>query len=139
MKAKRTRIARIVADRTLKDGVSRKLARELAAYLISEHRTSELDSIVRDVQADWTEAGQVEVIASSAHPLPAAAKADVKRQAARIYPGAKRVIVTEKLEPGVIGGVRLNFADSQLDLSLRAKLNRLKQLTAPGNLKGNKE
>lgn len=135
MKARRTRIARVVADQTLKSGISQKFAREIAAYLMSEHRTAEVDSLVRDVQADWAAAGQVEVIASSAHPLNAAAKADIASRAKKLYPGAKRVIVTEKLDPSLIGGVRLNFADSQLDLSLRSKLNQFKQLTAaPGNL-----
>jgi F0F1-type ATP synthase delta subunit len=130
MKARRTRIARVIADQSLKSGVSRKLAREIAAYLMSEHRTSEVDSIVRDVQADWAEAGQVEVIVSSAHPLTAAARTEARQQAKRLYPKAKRIVVTENIDPGLIGGVRLSFADRQLDLSLRSKLNQFKQLTA---------
>lgn len=129
MKARRTRIAQVVAGHTLKSGISRRFAREVAAYLLSEGRTGELESIMRDVQADWADAGIVEVIASSAHPLTAATKADIKRQAARLYPAAKRVIVTERRDPAVIGGVRLDFADRQLDLSVEAKLNKFKQLT----------
>ena len=58
MKTPRTRIAGVVADRTLKSGVvSQQLSRELAAYLLSERRTGELDSILRDVRADWAKAG----------------------------------------------------------------------------------
>ena len=132
MKAPRTRIAQVVADRTLKTGVSKRLAREVAAYLLSEHRTAELDSIVRDVQADWAEAGQVEVIAASAHPLSASVQADIKQKVRQMYPGAKRIIVTEAYDPAVIGGVRLSLADRQLDLSVEAKLNKFKQLTAAG-------
>lgn len=138
MKARRTRIAQILADRTLKDGISRRLSREIAAYLMSEHRVAELDSIVRDVQGDWAEAGQVEVIAASAHPLTTAANADIKRQMSRLYPTAKRIIITEQRDASVIGGVRLDLADSQLDLSLRSKLNKFKQLTAAsGDLERN--
>ncbi|HEX5744571.1 MAG TPA: F0F1 ATP synthase subunit delta [Candidatus Saccharimonadales bacterium] len=129
MKARRTRIAKLVADRALKGGVSKRFSRQVAAYLLSEGRVSELDSIVRDVQADWAEAGIVEVIASSAHPLTASIKADIKQQVRRVYPGAKRIIVTDAYDPDVIGGVRLNMPGKQLDLSVQAKLNQFKQLT----------
>lgn len=134
MKARRTRIAKVVSDRSLKSGVTKDLARQIAAYLLSEGRTAELDSIVRDVQADWAEAGIVEAVAYSAHPLTAAIRADIKTQVKRIYPDARRVVVTEAYDPAVIGGVRLNLADRQLDLSVQAKLNKFKQLTAPGGL-----
>jgi F-type H+-transporting ATPase subunit delta len=130
MKARRTRIADVVADRTLKDGISKKLAREVAAYLLTEGRTSELDSLARDVQADWAEAGMVEAIAASAHPLTAAIKADIKRQVKRMYPKARKIVVTEKYDPAVIGGVRLEVAGRQLDMTVRSKLNKFKQLTA---------
>lgn len=130
MKARRTRIARVVADKTLKSGVSKSFANELAAYLLAERRTGELASILRDVQSDWAEAGRVEVLAASAHPLTAAIKADITAQIRRMYPDAKQIIVTEVRDPEVIGGVRLNLADRQLDLSVEAKLNKFKQLAA---------
>ena len=77
MKAPRTRIASTIADRTLNSGQSgqesaaKSVAKEVAAYLLAENRVGELDSILRDVQADWAEAGYVEVLASSAFPLSA--------------------------------------------------------------------
>jgi F0F1-type ATP synthase delta subunit len=132
MKASRTKLAQAIADRTLKTGASKSLSREVAAYLLSERRVNELDSVLRDVQADWAAAGFVEVIASSAHPLTAAAKADITRQVKRLYPAAKRIIVTEVHDPAIIGGVRLNVANRQLDLSVEAKLNTFKQLTTTG-------
>jgi F0F1-type ATP synthase delta subunit len=132
MKVPRTKLAQAIADRTLKTGASKRLSREVAAYLLHERRVNELDSVLRDVQADWAAAGFVEVIASSAHPLTAAAKADITRQVKRLYPTAKRIIVTEVHDPAVIGGVRLNVANRQLDLSVEAKLNMFKQLTTAG-------
>ncbi len=137
MKARRTRIARVVADRTLQSGMSKRLSREVAAYLLNEGRTAELDSIVRDVQADWAEAGIVEVIASSAHKISAGVKADIRRQIKALYPSAKQIIVTEAHDPDVIGGVRLNMAGRQLDMSVEGKLNKFKQLTSMGSLERN--
>ncbi len=135
MKAPRTRLARFIADKTLKSGGSKRFSREIAAYLLTERRTGELESILRDVQYDWAEAGQVEVIASSAHPLTQAVRADITRQIKRIYPQARTVIVSEQHDPEVLGGVRLSLADRQLDLSVEAKLNKFKQLTmAPGSV-----
>lgn len=134
MKARRTRISQVIADKTLKADVSKSFNREIAAYLLSERRTGQLDSILRDVQGDWARVGRVEVIASSAHPLTGAVKTDIARRIRRLYPKARKIIVTEVHDPAVIGGVRLNLADRQLDLSVQAKLNQFKQLTTnPGS------
>jgi F0F1-type ATP synthase delta subunit len=134
MKTPRTRIAGIIAGRTLKSGMSKRLSREIAAYLLSENRINELGSVLRDVQADWAKAGYVEVIASSSHTLTAGNKADISRQIKQLYPDAKRIIVTEAYDPEIIGGVRLSLANQQLDLSVEAKLIKFKQLTSAGGL-----
>lgn len=130
MKTPRTRIAATIADRTLKGGKTASVAREVAAYLLAEGRVRDLESVLRDVQADWAKAGHVEVLAASAHPLEAGTRADIEQQIKKLYPKATQIIVTEVLDPAVIGGVRLSLANQQLDLSVEAKLNKFKQLTA---------
>ncbi len=132
MKHPRTKIAQLIADKTLKSGSSKKLSQEIAAYLLAEGRINELDSVLRDVQADWAAAGFVEVIAASAHPLTTSTKADITKQVTKLCPAAKKIIVTEVHDPEVVGGVRLNLANQQLDLSVEAKLNKFRQLTAVG-------
>ncbi|HET6924447.1 MAG TPA: F0F1 ATP synthase subunit delta [Candidatus Saccharimonadales bacterium] len=132
MKAPRTKLAAIVADRTLAGGNARTLSRELAAYLLSEGRADELESILRDVQADWAEAGYVEVLARSAYPLTSENRAEIQQQVSRLYPSAKQIVVTEVRDPEVIGGVQIRLSDRQLDLSVEHKLNRFKQLTTNG-------
>ena len=132
MKTPRTRLSKAIADRTLKQGVSKAYSQEVAAYLLCEGRVDELDSILRDVQADWAAAGHVEVIASSAFPLTAGIRADIETQVRELYPEAKTVSVQEVLDPSVVGGVRLSLANQQLDLSVESKLNKFKQLTSAG-------
>jgi F0F1-type ATP synthase delta subunit len=132
MKAPRSKIAATIADKTLKDGASKEYAREIAAYLMSEGRTGELDSLLRDVLGDWAEKGYVEVLARTAHVLTDAEKAEIQTQIAALYPDADKIAVTEVHDPEVIGGVRLSLANQQLDLSVEAKLNKFKQLTAAG-------
>lgn len=132
MKQSRVKLAKAIADRTLRDGLSRQLSREIAAYLLSERRTSDLDSVLRDVQADWAAAGHVSVLASSAYPLTATVKTDIEHQIRQLYPGVRSITVNEVRDPDVVGGVRLSFADQRLDLSVRAQLNKFKQLTTTG-------
>lgn len=129
MKTPRTQIARTIADRTRSQGVSEDYAREIAAYLLETGRTRELDSLLRDVAADWADLGYVEVIARSAHPLSAEVKSGIKTQVERLYPDAEKIVVTEVGDPSVIGGVQITVANQQLDLSVEAKLNKFKQLT----------
>lgn len=132
MKTPRTAIAHTIADRSLKKGTSKALAREVAAYLLDEGRVLDLDSVLRDVQENWAASGYVEVIARSAHPLTASSRKDIERQTKKLYPAAKQILVTEVSDPAVLGGVRLEFAHQQLDVSVEAKLHRFKQLTSAG-------
>jgi F0F1-type ATP synthase delta subunit len=132
MKASRTRLAHTVADKTLKQGASKRYSRELAAYLLSEGRVGELDSLLRDIQADWAEAGHVEVIARSAHPLTPTVRREIERRVKQVYPKARKIVINEVTDPAIVGGVRLNLPNQQLDLSIRTKLNQFKQLAIAG-------
>lgn len=132
MKTSRTRIAHTIAKHTLSRGASKQYARKIAAYLLSEHRTRELDSLLRDVQAYWANAGHVEAAVSSAHPLSSAAKEEVRNRAKKLYPFAKEITVTEAHDPQVIGGVRISLPNRQYDLTVEGKLNKLKQQTTAG-------
>jgi F0F1-type ATP synthase delta subunit len=132
MKTPRTRIASTIADATLTKGSSKEYAREVAAYLLSEGRVGELDSLLRDVQADWASKGYVEVIARSAYPLSDTSRQEIETQVRSLFPDAKKLVVTPLLDESVIGGVQISLADQQLDLSVEAKLNKFKQLTGAG-------
>jgi F0F1-type ATP synthase delta subunit len=132
MKASRSKIASTIAEKTLKDGFSPEYAKEIAAYLLSEGRVGEVDSLLRDIQEKWAAAGHVEVLARTAHSLTPEETEEIRRQIGVLYPAAKRIVVTEVHDPSVVGGVRLSLANQQLDLSVEAKLNKFKQLTAAG-------
>jgi F0F1-type ATP synthase delta subunit len=129
MKVSRTVLAKTLAAK-LGDP---NLAQETAAYLITERRTHELDSLLRDIeqyQADNKDI--IEVRAVSAHPLTPAVESDIKATIQALYPDAKQIIITAIVDPDVMGGVRLELANQQLDLTVRNKLNKFKQLTAVG-------
>jgi F0F1-type ATP synthase delta subunit len=129
MKVSRLKIARVISNETLKQFDSKKLAKEIAAYLLSEDRIDELDSVIRDVVAYRAEAGLVEANVSSAHDLDALLKKEVSQLVRTIKPQAKQVVINVEKSPSLIGGIKMNLANEQLDLSIRAKLNQFKQAT----------
>lgn len=128
-KVPRAQIASAIATKTLSSGVSTKLSRELAAYLLSEGRTSELDPLMRDIQSLWAEAGYVNALSISAHPINLKAKAKIRHSVASAFPRAKKIIIDEQYDPAVVAGVRIELADQQLDVSVATKLNKFRQLT----------
>ena len=136
MKTPRFDIASTIAAHTYydyEDGKSSKAyAREVAAMLMAEGRVGDLDSILRDIQADWAVHGYVEVLAYSAHPLTQAVKDEIAKQVKPLFPKVDKVVVTEITDPSVVGSVRIRLAHQQLDLSVEAKLNKFKQLTGAG-------
>lgn len=108
----------------------KKIAKKIAAYLIENGRTSELNSLSRDVvQARKSRDSIVELTAVSSHRLSASQIEEIKRTVLKISPNAKKININERIDRSVIGGVRLEFANHLLDLSVSAKLNKLKQLT----------
>jgi len=128
-KISRHRIAAAIADQIDLAKDEKTLSREIAAYLLSARRTGELDSVLRDIMQLRADRGIVEVVAATAHPLTSATRKDIEATVRTHFPSAKTVIVSEAHDPTVVGGVRLELANEQLDLSVRAKLNRFKQLT----------
>lgn len=128
-KPSRSVIAQVIARRSETTTDVRQLGRSVAAYLLDAGRSGELASIMRDVMAYRTEQGQVEVLAVCAHPLTDSVRSIIREKIAEQYPDASTIMVSEILDPGVIGGVRLELANQQLDLTVRAKLNRFKQLS----------
>lgn len=130
--ATRKDMANIIAGHTLKQGINKSYAREVASLLLTERRTGELDSLLRDIQAEWAENGYVEALAKSAHPLTTSVKDDIISRVKQLYPAAKKVIVTVIHDPEIVGGVRVSLPNQQLDLSIQAKLNKFKQLTTAG-------
>lgn len=130
MKQSRLKVASVIADTTLKDGINRQFAKKVAALLLDSRQVSDLDSILREVQSYWADKGYVEVLATSAHPINEEVRARIEEEVRRVFPAAKRIIVTAAYDSEIIGGIRLNFANQQLDLTIKSKLNKFSQLSA---------
>jgi F0F1-type ATP synthase delta subunit len=128
MKVSRIRIASVIATDSLKKGFSKQEARSIAAYLLSTRRSTELDSLLRDIRDTWANHGFVEVTATCAHELSPEVRKDITVEVRKAYPDAKHIEIVERHDPNIVGGVRVEFANRQLDLSIQNELNKFKAL-----------
>lgn len=97
-------------------------AQTIAAYLVDNRRTGELDAIMREVaRLRQQQDGVTEVTATSAHKLN-----DSARKAIKSLLGNKKLIINEVVDSEVLGGVRLETSELSLDLTVRNRLNQLK-------------
>jgi F0F1-type ATP synthase delta subunit len=128
----RHHLAEVIGKRTMNIKDRDLLVREIAAYLLHEHHTAELSSLVRDVMQYRADHGVVEAVAVSAHGLSDRMAKGVEKILKDAYPGATEVIVRERQDESVVGGIRIELANDQLDLTVRSKLSKFKRLTAAG-------
>lgn len=101
----------------------------LAAYLVDQNRAGEADLIVHDIERElYEQAGELLVHVTSARPL----KDDVRTALKKLMKektNAKQVVLTEKTDATLLGGLIARSADAELDASVRTKLNRLATIT----------
>jgi len=134
MKVSRRKIAEVINDQIESGESLSKLSKEIAAYLLAEGRYSELPSLMRDVMELRAGQGLVEVTATSAFVLDSKVKTDLVQLVKAAKPKTKKVIIDEKINSDLVGGLKLDMINQSLDLSIKAKLNRLKQLSSPGGV-----
>jgi F0F1-type ATP synthase delta subunit len=128
-KIPRTVIAKLIAERSMKPISANNLAQEIAAYLVFEGRTNELDSLLRDIQQYRADNGILEVNAITANKLDASTLNDLKARLSGLYNNPNQIIVNQIISPSAVAGIRVEMANQLYDASVRTKLNQFKQLT----------
>lgn len=130
MKLQRQKLAQHIADNTSSRVGYDKLVRQVAALLLQDNQTSQLDSLLRDVRrirAD--QQGFIDATVVSAHELSDDVLRDVQILLKSEFTDAKQVHISTRIESDVIGGVRIEMPDEQLDLTVRSKLAKFRHLT----------
>ena len=118
----RRKIAAYYADELVS---GRDIMKSLAAYLVECRRTREYELIVRDIEAALAERGVLVADVASSHGLSPAAKKAVTGYLAQAT-GAKQIQMRESVDESLLGGVRAAIPGSELDATLRHRLNQLK-------------
>jgi len=99
---------------------------ELAALILENRMHSHVDSILESIQMERLRVdGVVEAEATSVYPLTTQLKKDIQKIVAA-KTNAKSVILHEQLDPRVLGGVKITAPEMELNLTLQAKLAKLK-------------
>ena len=97
---------------------------ELAAYLVDTNRTREAALVVRDIEMELADNGIVIAKVTTAHPL----TEQLRRQIIALM-NAQTVYLDETVDQTVIGGVKIDMPGKEYDATVRAKLNKLKEMT----------
>ncbi|HET6747386.1 MAG TPA: F0F1 ATP synthase subunit delta [Candidatus Saccharimonadales bacterium] len=115
----RKKIAEYAAERLIKNDT--KVLLEVAAFLVENRRTRELELLVRDIEYALSTHGVVIADVTSAYPLSETLKNNIKELV-----GGKQLILRETVDPAVLGGIRLTTPGERLDATLKRKIQALK-------------
>lgn len=130
MNVQRADLAAIIGDITLKDELSSKeLSLEIASYLLLNQATNQLDSILRDVKSYRQSKGVIDVKVICAYELEPSTVEQIRKIVTNYFKNLRTVIIEPIIDHNIIGGIRLEFPNQSLDLTVRSKLNRLIQTT----------
>ena len=121
----RLKLSRYYAAALVSGVDAKKLAKQLAAYLIDTKRTKELQMVISDIEYQMSLNGVVVANVTSAHTLDEIAKTaliDLIRKSTK----ATKIRLKEHLDPSVLGGIKLKFTGSELDTTIARRLTTLK-------------
>ena len=95
--------------------------------LVDKNMLIKADKIAAEFLKIWNEKnGIVEALATSANGLDKANIKLLKNYIAELS-GAKTVLLNEKIDKNILGGVVISYGDKILDASLKTSLNNLKE------------
>ncbi len=98
------------------------VAQKLASYLLEERRSREMPAVMRAIDLQLAKRGSPQVVVTSAHSV----SEQSKNQLAELL-GLKNPVFAEVIDPSVIGGVKARAGESEIDLTVRARLNSFKK------------
>lgn len=100
----------------------------VAAYLIEHNQQKQLDLLLLEIAHELAVSdGHLYAEVSSAHPLDAAARAELQQYLTSMT-GARVVELNEQVDAELLAGLVVRTADQELDTSARTKLDKLKSL-----------
>ncbi len=121
-------LAKYAVDQLEAGTDSGKLAGRIAAFLLDERRSRDAADVMRAIDVELARRGTDHVTITSAHEVSEA----VKNELASLL-GAKKPLFSEVIDPSVIGGVKAQSGEQQIDLTVKSKLARFKTAVMRGN------
>jgi F0F1-type ATP synthase delta subunit len=126
----RRELVQVIVDLIAQTRDEKKLARDIAQYLMRHKQSGNLDAILRAVMTNRQKTGIVEVSATTAFPLTTSVQKEVTAAISQEYPEAQHVIVHGVVRPEVLSGVDLQTIDKQFNATAQGKLDQLTRAVA---------
>ena len=102
---------------------------EIASLLVYEKRQREIELLVRDVEAELAEHGEIVASVESARKLDVDTKREIEKylmSAVGANNNKSKVTLKESIDPTLIGGFKLRTPTATLDATIAKKLNDLR-------------
>lgn len=102
---------------------------EIASLLVHEKRQREIELLVRDVEAELAEHGEIVASVESARKLDVDTKREIEKylmSAVGANNNESKVTLKESIDPTLIGGFKLRTPTATLDATIAKKLNDLR-------------
>ncbi len=102
---------------------------EIASLLVYEKRQREIELLVRNVEAELSEHGEIVASVESARKLDVDTKRDIEKylmSAVGANNNKSKVTLKESIDPTLIGGFKLRTPTATLDATIAKKLNDLR-------------
>lgn len=102
---------------------------EIASLLVYEKRQREIELLVRDVEAELAEHGEIVASVESARKLDVDTKREIEKYLMSVVSAnnnKSKVTLKESIDPTLIGGFKLRTPTATLDATIAKKLNDLR-------------
>lgn len=105
----------------------KKAANQVAGYLVSNGRSKELGLVIREVEVRLDENGRSVAHVTSARKLTADEQRNVIKMLKSQDKNIQSVEIINQIDPSVLGGVIVRTPKTEVDVSIRTRLNRMKR------------
>ena len=123
----RRKLAKYAAEQLLAGNDA--VLEEIASLLVHEKRQREIELLVRDVEAELAEHGEIVASVESARKLDVDTKREIEKYLMSVVSAnnnKSKVTLKESINPTLIGGFKLRMPTTTLDATIAKKLNDLR-------------
>jgi F-type H+-transporting ATPase subunit delta len=124
----RRQLAAYAADQLLAKQTASSIAKDLAAILIATRRQNQAELLAEDIGWELEHRGKAaNAQVLSAYKLSEQLRKSIEKQVKKAA-NVEQVIISETVDPAILGGVRIDTASHSWDKTLRQRLTEIKEI-----------
>ena len=126
-KLTRRAVTRYVADQLVSGADANNVIAQLAAYLVVQRKTKQIDSFIADIEIELAARGVVVADVTTARPLSEELRQSVETLIAT-QTGGRHVALREHVDRDIIGGMIIRSAGTEYDRSIKSAVRALRSV-----------